>query len=160
MNAHHQESYSHKYAKETVAGWFHQNINLRTDRGDSEVFSYDGIKWNPRTQSNKGIFMEYPILKNQTGEYLGIRPTWVTLPSLDPDDLKKHGLKVVCILDVAICNRDSVQSGLEIYYKHKVPPKKITLLKNLGITTYEIDSIWVLDQCHRPAHINKRLLTG
>lgn len=139
------ESYAHYYAKRTLANWF-----IEMSREAGPVKRYGPHRWTPRPGLS-GVWEEYPILRRKVnGELLGITPTWRELPDLSEESLEERQLEVVCILDVAIGSQSQLEYGYEIEYKHPVPARKRRFLAQLPFPSYEINAIWILDQCRRP----------
>jgi len=148
------ESYAHKYAKETVAQWFKEKWLINRDKGYRN--SYFIFDWNPdNNDGDHGIKLEYPILirKLQHGEeeVLGVATAWKQYPKEPLAD----NIRIEAVLDIAVCSNDKLLYGFEIVHKHKCTIKKLSFLKKLkqdyGVTVYEINASWVLDQIHRPA---------
>ena len=152
------ESYAHKYAKIVLAEWFREKIRYNQENGYNN--SYYIFNWEPNTTSGllSGVFLEYPILSRQITagtEILGVKPIWTVYPNMEL--AQKNGRKIEAVLDIAVCDNDTIKYGFEIVYKHKTPPSKIAFLKTLtekyGVKVYEIDALWILNQVHRPSNL-------
>lgn len=152
------ESYKHKFAKETLAGWFREISDL------DEYVGLSPIRWRVnRGGPNFGVWTEYPICLNNKNDIVG-RSAWdeehfyswmpegVEFNDRPPtyDETIKLGLLPIAILDVAIQHKGYIVYGIEVVHRNDVSKIKFEYLNRIGIPIYRVDADWVLSRVKRP----------
>jgi hypothetical protein len=144
------ESHMHRQAKRLVADW------LRSMTEPDAACRMPPIWSRPnRSGPMRGVYVEYPIgLEGQ-----GIAPVWDESP-LAPEeggefcptfgDLKRWGVAVACVCDIAILHKGMVAQVVEIVHKHPTPDWKRNFLHNRDVEVIEVSAAAVMHMCGRP----------
>ena len=130
------ESFAHKYAKEILCKW----IN------DYQDFDCDGMIY--RRDTGFDVYTEAPIVADHIDGIQRIVPReWLFEGAYDAEKLIGLGYTVLCVPDISIYYKGSLNFVIEIFYKHKVPDWKSEFYRRNGILWAEIDARCVLDRC-------------
>jgi hypothetical protein len=146
------ESYLHKYAKQTLASW------LRRKRSGKLKWILEDItlsSWNDNKSKTIGVCIEYPLVKISGGEYKGHTISWDNkIPTYY--QLKQDNIKPEFMFDIAVINNSgNIESVFEIEFKSPMTQKKIKFLNDHNIKYYEVSALDIMTNCRPPKQLFK-----
>jgi len=161
------ESYKHKFAKTTLAGWLRR---VAANAGHDNAASLGPISWRVNRRSpHHGIWLEYPVCLDAANEIAGLFPVWDewgALGDANPDryfdvapptfkECLDGGLTPIAIFDVAVQHKGSIAYALEVVHRGEVSSTKRDYLDRIrrecgGPRVYRIDADWILSRCGIP----------
>lgn len=153
------ESYLHKSAKEVVAGW------LRSLQTPSGYICLDPIcSRTNRHDGMFGIYLEYPIgtkgegldeVWDEHGRFGASNEERISTVGFCPtvEHLTSNGVKVACVIDIAVLHKGRVGHAIEIVHRHPTPPWKLDFLAKHEIKVFEVCATKVLRCVKRPVSL-------
>lgn len=165
------ESYMHRFAKQTLAGWVRGRIRIGENfKGLQPLTKIISIG----TEAPMfGVYEEFPVTKEGIGlsvnreTYPDAKHGWETVGSRfklkHNIPLKKEldalQIKPKYFFDIGIVNPEGrLYCVLEVCHKHSIRDDKIQWLKDHNIEWVEFSAEWILNQCHSPFSIQDGIL--
>lgn len=147
-HAQNRESNMHYYAKHIFSEWLEKKWHAARDNGQTKAH-LGVLEWGIDCRYGSAVYQEYPLLKTDNGDVLGLIDWKGTYPDLSHDNLEKLNLTLESVLDVAVCENGRLKYGIEIVYKHLCTEKKRKFLRSISqMKVYEVSAEWVLSQLH------------
>jgi hypothetical protein len=161
-NARSVESYKHRFAKETLAGW------LRGLAEHDEYACLEPINWRVnRGPPHYGVWTEYPVCLDAEND--GLSTVWDELdwngewpwPRFEQApptyaECLENGWVPSVIFDVAVQHKGWICYAFEVVHRHGVTPEKLARLKRMAASAcgtprvYTIPADWILCQVGVP----------
>lgn len=152
------ESYMHRFAKQTLAGWLRD-----------ACFASDSVKIGPfswrvnRPGPSFGVWEEYPVCADR----MGLSVVWDEYPlradgccfnTAPPtrDDLIDLYAPPAVIFDVAIQHKGQIIYAIEVVHKNDLSDEKLSRIRDLRdgqmLHVYKVPARWILSQVDVPQH--------
>jgi hypothetical protein len=155
------ESYKHKFAKHTLAGWL-RNASKHSRR-DNRV-AWCPLYWRVnRDEPYFGVLVEYPICLGQD-ELIGLSQVWDErlgeLGGAPPtyDACITMGLTPFVIFDIVILHKGAVGDAIEVVHRNGIDESKMQKLQRIrpGImgNIWQIGAEWILCQVEPPTELS------